>query len=132
MTVTELAGQIAGRELSAREAVAAALDRIERFDQQLGAFVAVGGQAAPAQATALDERIARGDAVGPLAGVPIGVKDLEDATGFVTTHGSALHADDPVASDDSPLVERLRAAGCIVVGKTNTPELGWKADTVNP
>jgi aspartyl-tRNA(Asn)/glutamyl-tRNA(Gln) amidotransferase subunit A len=66
-----------------------------------------------------------------LAGVPLAVKDLEDAAGFVTTKGSAAYADGQPAGSDSPLVERLRAAGCVVVGKTNTPEFGWKADTVN-
>ena len=131
ITVVELAEQVSSRQLSAREAVGAALDRIDRFDQQLGSFVAVDGEAALAEAAAIDERIARGEDVGPLAGVPIGVKDLEDAVGFVTTHGSALYADDDPATDDSALVERLRAAGCVVVGKTNTPEQGWKADTVN-
>ena len=60
------------------------------------------------------------------------MKDLEDAVGYVTTRGSAAFADTPAATADSPLVERLRAAGCVVVGKTNTPELGQKADTVNP
>ena len=60
------------------------------------------------------------------------MKDLEDAAGFRTTQGSAVYADSPIATTDSPLVERLKAAGCIVVGKTNTPEGGHKADTVNP
>ena len=60
------------------------------------------------------------------------MKDLEDAAGYVTTHGSAADADGPPAAADSTLVARLVAAGCVVVGKTNTPELGWKADTDNP
>ena len=131
ISVVELAEQVSNRQVSARETVGVALDRIERLNDQLGAFVAVDGEAALAEAAAIDERIARGEDVGPLAGIPIGVKDIEDAAGFVTTYGSALHADDEAASDDSPLVERLRAAGCVVVGKTNTPEHGWKADTVN-
>jgi len=130
-TVVQLAADVGARRLSAREVVGAALDRISSVDERLGAFVAVDGEAALAEASALDERIARGEDVGPLAGVPIGVKDLENATGFVTTHGSAVHADDDPATEDSALVERLRAAGCVVVGKTNTPEQGWKADTVN-
>ena len=69
---------------------------------------------------------------GPLAGIPLAVKDLEDAAGYVTTHGSPVFAGDPPAAGDSPLVARLVAAGCVVVGKTNTPELGWKGDTDNP
>ena len=119
------------RTLSAREAVAAALDNIERLDGELGAFVAVDGEAALAEAPAVDDRIAAGEDVGPLAGVPLAVKDLEDAAGYVTSRGSAAFAGGPPAAADSPLVERLRAAGCVVVGKTNTPELGWKPDTVN-
>ena len=130
-TVVRLADQVSRREVSAREVVSAALDRIERYDPKLGSFVAVDGEAALAEAAAIDERLARGEDVGPLAGVPIGVKDLEDAAGFVTTYGSAVHGDDDPATEDSQLVERLRAAGCVVVGKTNTPEQGWKADTVN-
>jgi aspartyl-tRNA(Asn)/glutamyl-tRNA(Gln) amidotransferase subunit A len=131
-SLTVLAADVAARRISARELVEVALTRIDEVNPQVNAFVAIDGEAALAEAAALDERIAHGDAVGPLAGIPIGVKDLEDAAGFRTTHGSALHADDPIATSDSPLVERLRAAGCIVVGKTNTPELGHKADTTNP
>lgn len=131
-TVADLAAQIGARRLSAREVTAAALDRIDRFDGELGAFVAVDPDSALAEAAAVDERIAAGDDVGPLAGVPLAVKDLEDAIGYTTSRGSAAFAGTAPATVDSPLVERLRAAGCIVVGKTNTPELGHKADTVNP
>ncbi|MGK2947351.1 MAG: amidase [Acidimicrobiales bacterium] len=131
-TLVALAADVAARRTSARELVELALARIAEVNPRVNAFVAVDGDAAMAEAASLDERIAGGEEVGPLAGIPIGVKDLEDAAGFRTTHGSALHADDPVATRDSPLVERLRAAGCIVVGKTNTPELGHKADTTNP
>jgi aspartyl-tRNA(Asn)/glutamyl-tRNA(Gln) amidotransferase subunit A len=130
-TVAEIAEQVATRAMSAREVVQAALDRIDRYDDELGAFVAVDGDAALVDASAVDARIAGGEDVGALAGVPLAVKDLEDAAGFVTTKGSAAYADGQPAGSDSPLVERLRAAGCVVVGKTNTPEFGWKADTVN-
>jgi aspartyl-tRNA(Asn)/glutamyl-tRNA(Gln) amidotransferase subunit A len=131
VTVAELAGRVTDRSMTASEVVAAALDRIERFDAELGAFVAVDADAALAEADAIDQRIAAGEDVGPLAGVPLAVKDLEDATGYVTSRGSAAFAAGPPAAVDSPLVERLRAAGCVVVGKTNTPELGFKPDTVN-
>lgn len=130
-TVADLARQVSDRSMSAREATAAALDNIDRLDRELGAFVAVDGEAALAEAHAVDERIASGEDVGPLAGVPLAVKDLEDAEGYVTTRGSAAFAGGPPAATDSALVERLRAAGCVVVGKTNTPEIGWKPDTVN-
>ncbi|HEY4376362.1 MAG TPA: amidase family protein, partial [Acidimicrobiales bacterium] len=107
------------------------LERIEAANEELNSFVAVDGAAALDEAAAIDARIARGDDIGPLAGIPIGVKDTEDARGFRTTQGSLLLADAPVATHDSLLVERLRAAGCIIVGKTNTPELAWKGDTEN-
>jgi Asp-tRNA(Asn)/Glu-tRNA(Gln) amidotransferase A subunit family amidase len=131
-TVAGLAAQVRSGTLSARELVAHALDRIEALDGDINAFTAVDGDAAMAAAASVDERVARGEDVGPLAGIPLAVKDLEDAAGFVTTKGSAGFADDPPAAADSALVERLKAAGCVVVGKTNTPELGWKADTDNP
>ncbi|MGH9224699.1 MAG: amidase family protein, partial [Acidimicrobiales bacterium] len=130
-TVAEIAQQVATRAMSAREVVQAALDRIDRCDDEIGAFVAVDGETALAEASAIDARIAGGEDVGALAGVPLAVKDLEDAAGFVTSRGSAAYADGPPATSDSPLVDRLRAAGCVVVGKTNTPEFGWKPDTVN-
>lgn len=125
-----LAAQIAAGEVSARDVVTHALDRIEARSE-LGAFVAVDAERALADADTVDAAREAGDELGPFAGVPIGVKDMEDAEGFVTTKGSVLHADDPPARQDSLLVERLRAAGCIVVGKTNTPEYAWKGDTHN-
>lgn len=131
-TVSGLAGQVRAGELGARELTAHALDRIEALDGGINAFTAVDGDAAMAAAGVVDERVARGEDVGPLAGIPLAVKDLEDAAGFVTSKGSAAFADGPRALADSALVTRLKAAGCVVVGKTNTPELGWKADTENP
>ncbi|HET6949335.1 MAG TPA: amidase [Acidimicrobiales bacterium] len=131
VSVGELADQVSDQRLSAREVVGAALDRIVALDGTLGAFVALDGEAALAEAAALDERIAAGEDVGPLAGVPLAVKDMEDVAGYVTTRGSACFAGGPPATEDSTLVERLRAAGCVVVGKTNTPELAWKPDTTN-
>lgn len=127
-----LAERVRRQELSARELTRAALDRIASTNDEVNAFVAVDAEAAMTEAAALDERIARGEPVGPLAGIPLGVKDTEDAAGFRTVHGSALFADRPEATKDSVLVARLRQAGCIVIGKTNTPELAWKGDTDNP
>ncbi|QXC61756.1 hypothetical protein KSP35_02620 [Aquihabitans sp. G128] len=129
--VEDLADRVLRREVSARELTEVALARIEATNGEVGAFVAVDGDAARAQAAEIDQRIVDGDDVGPLAGIPIGVKDTEDARGFRTTQGSLLFADGPVATGDSVLVDRLRQAGCVVVGKTNTPELAWKADTDN-
>ena len=131
-SVEVLATAVRGRNVTARDMVDAALARIAAVDPLVGAFIAVDADAAHRQAAALDARIARGEDVGPLAGIPIGVKDLEDAAGFVTTYGSALRGDDAAATRDSVLVGRLRAAGCIVLGKTNTPEYGHKGVTDNP
>jgi aspartyl-tRNA(Asn)/glutamyl-tRNA(Gln) amidotransferase subunit A len=129
--LAELAGRVRRGEMSAREVVGHCLERIESLNPRLNAFVAVDGERAMAEAARIDERVAAGDDPGPLAGVPFGVKDLEDAAGFVTSRGSTLFADGPPAARDSALVARLKAAGAVVVGKTNTPELGWKADTDN-
>lgn len=129
--VTDLAASVRTRELSARELALAALERIEALDPTLNAWVAVDGDRALAEATSVDERLVAGVGVGPLAGIPIGVKDLEDAAGFPTRYGSVLSDDSP-AVGDSVLVARLRAAGCVVVGKTTTPEYGHKGVTESP
>ncbi len=131
MTVTELARRVRSGELSAREVVSASLGRIEAVDARLGAFVAVDAERALEQAGAVDQLVAAGTDPGPLAGVPIGVKDSEDVAGYRTTHGSTLLATAPPAVHDSLLVARLRAAGAVVVGKTNLPEFAWTAHTTN-
>jgi Asp-tRNA(Asn)/Glu-tRNA(Gln) amidotransferase A subunit family amidase len=131
-TLSGLADHVRSAKLSARELVTHALGRIEALNGRLNAFVALDGDAALEAAAGVDEAVARGDDPGPLAGIPIGVKDMEDAAGFRTTFGSATREHAPVAAVHSALVERLVAAGCVVVGKTNTPELGWKGDTDNP
>lgn len=129
--VTTLAADVRAGTTSARELVVHALERIEALNPSINAFVSVDDSAALEAASRIDAAVAAGDDPGPLAGIPIGVKDLEDASGFVTSHGSVVFAGGPAATVDSVLVARLKAAGCIVVGKTNTPELGWKADTDN-
>src|SRR5947208_12781328 len=131
-TVAALAADVQAGKLAARELVQHALDRIDALDGRVNAFVAVDPEAALSVARDIDQRIADGEQVGDLAGIPLAVKDLEDAAGFVTTHGSAAWADGPASATDSVLVARLKAAGCVVVGKTNTPELGYRADTLNP
>ncbi len=130
-SVVGLARRVRQRELSATEVVDHALEQIELHNPTLNAFVSVDGERARSAASTLDERIASGVDPGPFAGIPIGVKDLEDAAGYVTTRGSKAHAEGRPKSENSALVTRLIAAGCVVVGKTNTPELGWKADTDN-
>jgi aspartyl-tRNA(Asn)/glutamyl-tRNA(Gln) amidotransferase subunit A len=131
-SLAELSREVQAGSLSARDLVGHALERIEALEPRLNAWAAIDGDRAMDDATAIDRRLAAGDPVGPLAGIPIGVKDLEPAVGFTTAYGSALHVDDPVAEADSPLVARLRSAGCIVVGKTTTPEFGFQGDTTSP
>ncbi len=130
-SLAELSRSVRTKEVSARELTQAALDRIQRLDPHYNAFVAVDGDRALAEAAGIDERTAAGADPGPLAGIPMGVKDLQSAIGYRTTYGSALHADDPPATADDPFVARMRAAGCVVVGKTNTPEFGWMGNTSN-
>ena len=129
--VDELAAMVRRREVSARELTTVALARIEAVDPVLHAFVSVDADSAFAEADAVDGRLAAGGDVGPLAGIPLAVKDLEDARGYRTTAGSRTRATATPATEDSSLVARLRAAGCVVVGKTNTPEFGLKPTTDN-
>ena len=129
--VTDLAQEVRSGKRSAVSLTAHALERIEALNPQVNAFVAVDAHRALEQAEGIDQIIAAGGDPGPLAGIPIGVKDLEDAAGLPTTHGSPLHDDARPARSDSALVARLRQAGCVVVGKTNTPEFGWTSRTEN-
>ncbi|HXQ76012.1 MAG TPA: amidase [Acidimicrobiales bacterium] len=131
VTVTALADDVRSGRTAARELVAHALERIDALNGAVNAFVAVDDTSALEVAGQIDDMVAAGRDPGPLAGIPIGVKDLEDAAGFVTSHGSPVFAGGSAATADSSLVARLKAAGCIVIGKTNTPELGWKGDTDN-
>ena len=130
-SIADLAADVRAGRVSARELATHALERVASLNDTLNAFVAVDGDAAMTAAAAVDALVASGEDPGALAGIPIGVKDLEDAAGFRTTKGSPCFADGPIATEDSLLVERMKAAGAVVIGKTNTPELGWKGDTVN-
>jgi aspartyl-tRNA(Asn)/glutamyl-tRNA(Gln) amidotransferase subunit A len=113
------------------ELVRASLARIEQLQPKVNAFAAVCPERALDEAQAIERRMAAGEDVGPLAGLPLGVKDLEDVAGLPTTFGSRPYRDH-VATRDSVLVSRLRAAGAIVVGKTTTPEFGYTAITKSP
>lgn len=130
-SVLAVAAAVRSGQISARAVIDAALDRIAAADGAIGAFCALDPVAARAAADALDARRAAGEAVGPLAGVPFGVKDLEAAAGHVTTFGDPVHRSDPPARRSSVEVARLEAAGAIVVGKTNTPAYGFHAETDN-
>jgi len=128
--IIELVRQIRGGDMSAVEVTSAALENIEKVDAQVNSFCSVNPERAMEEASAIDTALGRGENL-PLAGIPIGVKDLEDAAGYVTSFGSDLHTGDPEAMQDSELVRRLKAAGCVVVGKTNTPEFGHRGKTDN-
>ncbi|MXW99346.1 MAG: amidase [Acidimicrobiaceae bacterium] len=132
VTVEALAAMVRDRTLTAAAVTDHALDRIDALNPVLNAFVALDADDARAQAAAIDERLDAGDEVGPLAGIPAGVKDLVDATGFHTSKGAMYTRHDPPAAADCTEVARMRAAGCVIVGKTNTPEHGCMGDTYNP
>lgn len=127
-----LVAEIGTGDRSAEQLMSSTLARIRAHNPRLNAFVALADEAELMQAARrMDARIAAGEEVGPLAGVPVAVKDLEDAAGLPTTFGSALWRDAAPAMADSIEVERMRAAGALVVGKTNTPEFGCRAATDN-
>src|SRR5205807_4682852 len=130
-SAAELAALIAQRVVSPVEIVDIALDRIERTQPTLNAFITVCADNARAAAHAAEAAVMRGDALGPLHGVPFAVKDLVNTKGVRTTFGSvALAGNVPAA--DSPAVARLKTAGAILVGKTTTPEFGHKCFTEAP
>ena len=131
-SVTDLAAAVRAGELSARELVGHAFEQIDALNGRVNAFVALDAERALAEAGDLDERQAHGEDVGALAGIPLAVKDLEDAAGLPTSNGSLVATGDAPALVDSKLVARLKQAGAIVVGKTNTPEHGWTGQTYNP
>lgn len=128
-TAIEIAEGVRKRAFSASEVTEAALSRIAAGNPALNAFVALDAEAARAAATDIDRRIARGEDPGPLAGVPVGVKDLEDCAGFPTGLGSLFFRDSEIKAKDSVHVGRLRKAGAIPLGKTATAEFGMDNKT---
>lgn len=130
LSAVETAERIRNRQLTAVEATEAALGRIAAANPALNAFVTLDADGALRQAKAVDESWDWDGRPGLLAGVPIGVKDLEPVTGLRWTNGSRAFADQ-VATEDSVQVQRLREQGAIIVGKTNTPEFGYKGFTEN-
>jgi aspartyl-tRNA(Asn)/glutamyl-tRNA(Gln) amidotransferase subunit A len=123
LNLAELSKLLAARDLSSSEAVMAALTRLERLDGKLNAFITVPGEQAIAEAKKADDEIARGRYRGPLHGIPVTIKDLFETAGVRTTAGSKILAD-WVPQTDSAVGERLRAAGAIIIGKTNLDEFG--------
>src|SRR5581483_2377769 len=131
LMLAELASAVRERRVSATELVRSALERIERHNGALNAVVALRPDEALDEARVLDERVARGEDPGPLAGLPFLVKDMEDVAGMRTTFGSLLFADAPAAAADGLVPRRLRAAGAIPLGKTNLPEFAFAGFTDN-
>jgi aspartyl-tRNA(Asn)/glutamyl-tRNA(Gln) amidotransferase subunit A len=123
LCLTDLSKLIAAGALSSSEAVSAALTRLERLEAKLNAFITVLPEQALADAKKADEEIARGHYRGPLHGVPVTIKDMFEMAGVRTTGGSKILAE-WVPETDAALVERLRAAGAIILGKTNLDEFG--------
>src|SRR5581483_8025835 len=117
------------RERSPVEVARGLLERIESSQPRLNAFVTVTADLALQQAAAAERAYADGQA-GPLAGVPVSIKDLVELRGVRCTLGSLVDPDRVSVADD-PLAERVRAAGAVILGKTNTPEHGWKGETTN-
>ena len=130
-SAAELAQLIAGRQVLPVEAVDAVLDRIERAQPALNAFITVCAEEARTAAKEAEAAVMRGEKLGPLHGVPFAVKDLLNTAGVRTTFGSFALADN-VPAADSPAVARLKTAGAILVGKTTTPEFGHKCFTEAP
>lgn len=128
---TSLASLIRNGEVSARELTQAALDRLEQRDPLIQAFCTATPELALQQASAVDAKRARGDTIGPFAGVPLAVKDLICTAGVKTTSGSAAYADF-IPEDDDITVERLLAADAILLGKTTAPEFGYSGVGHNP
>jgi amidase len=127
----ELVRRIKAREISAVEVMKAHLEQIDRVNPSINAIVTLVPEQARAAAAAIDVRLARGEDPGVLAGLPVAHKDLVLTRGIRTTFGSPIYRDF-VPDQDSVIVERLRDAGAVTVGKTNTPEFGAGSQTFNP
>src|SRR5262245_6872485 len=131
MSARELAQRMRTREISAREVMSAFLRQIERINPKINAIVAkLDDEKCLALAYEADRRLSHGDAVGTLHGLPFAFKDLDPAVGFPMTRGSPIFKDF-MPAEDSVLVERLRNAGVIPIGKTNVSEFGMGSHTYN-
>jgi aspartyl-tRNA(Asn)/glutamyl-tRNA(Gln) amidotransferase subunit A len=131
-SAVETADLVRRKECSAVEVLEESLRAIRERNDALNAFVYVDEDGARREAAAVDRRIAAGEKVGVLAGVPFGVKDLDDCAGMPTTRGSRWYQGQPPVRDDALHVARLRAAGAVPIGKTAAPEFGTWAYTASP
>lgn len=124
LSITQLASAVTRREIAAVEVTGYFLDRIARFDRELAGYVHVADEAALSQARRLDARLAAGEDVGPLAGVPISVKDIVEVAGMPNT-GASHSRLGRRPTQDAPVVRRLSDAGAIIIGKANCHELAF-------
>ncbi|MBO0741076.1 MAG: amidase, partial [Hyphomicrobiaceae bacterium] len=131
LSSVELRRQIGRKEISPVELMETTIARIEALNPQVNAVCATAFARARREAKAAEKAVLDGDPLGPLHGLPVGIKDLHDAEGLLTTHGSPLYRDH-VAVADCAMVANVRRAGAIVVAKTNVPEFGAGANTRNP
>ena len=122
LSATEIAQAVASRKISALDSTEAALARIAEHDSVLNAFTDVTADRAREKARAVDAAIASGKSAGPLAGVPFAVKNLFDVKGLSTRAGSKINRDLPPSPRDATLIERLEAAGAVLVGALNMGE----------
>jgi amidase len=129
-TARELASLIRSRAISPVEVLDAHLDVIERLNPKLNAIVTLAADQARVAARAAEEAVMRGGTLGPLHGLPVGIKDVTVTAGIRTTFGSPLFKNN-VPDEDAEVVRRLKFAGAIVLAKTNTPEFATGANTVN-
>jgi Asp-tRNA(Asn)/Glu-tRNA(Gln) amidotransferase A subunit family amidase len=130
-TLRELAAAVRSRQVGAHELARRSLERIESLDPDINAVVALRAEEALDEASGLDATLAKGGEAGALAGLPLLVKDMTDVAGMRTTFGSQVFATAPMATSEAVVVRRLRAAGAIVVGKTNLPEFAAEGFTSN-
>jgi aspartyl-tRNA(Asn)/glutamyl-tRNA(Gln) amidotransferase subunit A len=131
MDAVALAAKVRKRELSATEVTEAVLGRMDKLEPHIHAFCTRTPELARKIAAEIDKKIKAGDDPGPLAGVPVGIKDLVCTEGVVTASGSFAYKDF-VPDEDDVVVERLKQAGAIIIGKTNVPEFGYSGVGHNP
>jgi amidase len=127
---TQLAGLIRSKAISPIELLRSCLETIERLNTRINAICTLAAESAMAAGQRAERAVMSGDELGLLHGVPIGIKDLTATAGIRTTFGSPHHADH-VPDEDAAVVKRIKQAGAVIVGKTNTPEFGAGANTVN-
>ena len=130
LDATEQAALIAAKQVSAVELMHAHLEQIERVNPKVSAICTLASEQALRDAVTADQQLSRNESRGPLHGLPVGIKDLEDTKGIRTTYGSPIYADN-YPTDDALIVTRYKSAGAIVIGKTNTPEFGAGSQTFN-